>query len=229
MEKLAYLFNRPDDIAALGARLRRETIPALQALGASSLVLTIADCDEAVSAQAPQRFAGPWEQLGGALFLWLDDVDERGALEAELSAAGLELEAFLLTESVPQGCVRDWPQEARRPGVTQFTVHGKPADVDEAEFFRNWSAHTVLSFDLHPLRWSYVRNAVARPLATASTPAPRPLRALVLEHFRAVEDFTDDARYFGDPEVVNEMYRELPGFCDLESMCTGPMSEYWFD
>jgi len=32
----------------------------------------------------------------------------------------------------------------------------------------------------------------------------------------------------GAPEVLEEMYRELPGFADNASTITGPMSEYAF-
>jgi hypothetical protein len=51
---------------------------------------------------------------------------------------------------------------------------------------------------------------------------------IVLEHWAELRDFTEDARYFGTPEVLEEMYRELPGFADNASTTTGPMSEYAF-
>lgn len=78
---------------------------------------------------------------------------------------------------------------------------------------------------LHPLRVAYVRNAVARVL----TPGARDYRIIVLEHWRELRDFTEDARYFGSPEAVEEMYRDLPGFADPASTTTGPVSEYAFD
>lgn len=229
MEKLIYLLTRSDDVEGLGRQLREQTVPELQQEGVQHLVLNLADMDATVSAQAPERIAGPWQTLGAVVSFWVDNVDQREALEPILAQTGCSLEGFLVTESVPQPCERNWPLGEKRPGVTQFTAHGKPAEVSEDDFYRNWSEHTSLSFDLHPLRWSYVRNAVARPLNGAHTTAARPFRALVWEHFKATEDFTDESRYFGKPEVVQQMYQELTGFCDVYSMVTGPMSEYWFE
>jgi len=54
-------------------------------------------------------------------------------------------------------------------------------------------------------------------------------RAIVSEHFRVLEDFTDESRYFGSQEVVEDMFKEINGFCDLELMISIPMSEYYFD
>jgi len=98
--------------------------------------------------------------------------------------------------------------------------------VTEEAFYHNWQqVHSVQSFALHPLRVSYVRNAVARVL----TPGARDYRIIVLEHWQELRDFTEDARYFGSPEAVAEMYRDLPGFADSSSTTTGPASEYAFD
>ena len=225
MEKLVYLLDRANTPGALRTELLRDSLPALQALGARQLVINVADLDEPVAGEAPQRIAGHWQELGAVVSLWLDSVDQHPAIEVVLAKTGCRAAGYLVTESVPQAYRRDWPAGERRPGVTQFTAHGKPADVDEADFFRHWQDHTRLSFDLHPHRWSYVRNAVARSLS----PDNAPYRALVLEHFRTLADFTDEARYFGDPAVVQQMYEELPGFCDVTTMITGPMSEYGFD
>lgn len=225
MEKLVYLLNRSNTPEALRTELLRDSLPALQALGASKLVINVTDLDEQVATEAPQRIAGNWRELGAVVSLWLDSVDDHPAVEAILTKTGCRAAGYLVTESVPQDCQQDWPAGERRPGVTQFTAHGKPADVGEADFFKHWQDHTRLSFDLHPHRWSYVRNAVARALS----PNNAPYRALVLEHFRTLADFTDEARYFGDPAVVQQMYEELPGFCDFTTMITGPMSEYGFD
>ena len=46
---------------------------------------------------------------------------------------------------------------------------------------------------------------------------------------QAVEDFTDDARYFGSQEALMEMIEHMPGFCDLENMFSLAMSEYYFE
>jgi hypothetical protein len=227
MEKLIYLLAREQgaDMDAYRERLLRDVVPALREQGGRRIVVNVADLDDAVRAEAPGRIVGPWEALGGVVHFWLDSVDQRDHLESWLQAVFPAAFGYLVTESVPQPASRDWPEGARRPGLTQFTAHGKSADVSETAFYANWREHSELSFDLHPLRWSYVRNAVARPLQEDGPP----YRAMVLEHFREQRDFTEENRYFGASEIVQEMYAELPGFCDVNTMVTGPMSEYHFE
>lgn len=221
MEKLVYLLYgaplQPQRWQALASELR--------AAGADRLILNRRDAEQwqSVARQNPSRIAGEWGDLDAMLEFWLDCVDDREPLETALRDAGYRLAGYLVTESAVQKA-EEGISAGARPGVTQFTAHAKPGDVSEAEFFRNWQAHSRLSFALHPLRWSYIRNAVARPL-TEGAPA---YRSIVLEHFRTLEDFTDDSRYFGDPAVVQEMFEELAGFCDVASMITGPMAEHGF-
>lgn len=223
MEKLVYLLHRNISVSALSPQLGK-LVPDLQRIGAQRIVINIADMDDAVSTAAPQRIAGEWQNLGAVVSLWVDCVDCHPELEDILSTTGCELAGYLVTESVPQRGEYSGNAGDRRPGVTQFTAHGKPETVSEPYFHKNWREHTELSFKLHPARWSYVRNAVVRAL-TENAPA---YRALVLEHFKTLDDFTDESRYFGDPAVVQQMYEELPGFCDFGSMITGPMGEYAF-
>lgn len=228
MEKLIYLLGREpgDDMDACRDHLLARTVPLLRAHDARHITLNIADLDAPVRRDAPGRIVGPWESLGAVVAFWLESLDSRSPIEAHLAEVTPQLAGYLVTESLPQPCSQSWPEGERRPGIAQFTAHGKPADVSEAAFYQNWQIeHSRLSFALHPLRWSYERNAVARQLCGESSG----YRALVLEHFRELRDFTDPARYFGDPAVVEQMYAELPAFCDVHNMVTGPMSEYRFD
>lgn len=227
MEKLVYLLAREPgaDMPGWRDRLLTDSVPLLRAHHARHITLNVADLDAAVQQVAPDRIAGPWDSLGAVLAFWLDCLDSRAPIETHLASLAPRVSGYLVTESVPQPCIQDWPEGERRPGVTQFTAHGKPADISEADFFHNWQVeHSRLSFTLHPLRWSYERNAVARQLHGE----PSGYRGLVLEHFRELGDFTDPRRYFGNPAVVEQMYAELPGFCDVHNMITGPMSEYRF-
>lgn len=227
MEKLIYLLAREPgvDMTSYRRALFEKTLPLLRSQGARQITLNIADLDEAVRQNAPERIAGPWDTLGAVAEFWLDCLDTRAPIEEHLRTGFSGVAGYLVTESVPQPCVQDWGDSERRPGVTQFTAHAKPAAVSDADFYRHWQVdHSRLSFDLHPLRWSYVRNAVARKLDNG---APD-YRALVLEHFRELRDFIEASRYFGAPEVVAQMYAELAGFCDVHNMVTGPMSEYRF-
>jgi hypothetical protein len=227
MEKLIYLLDRTAgaNTADFTRALIGEVIPRIRAAGGSRIDLHVADLDSAVRAASPGRIGGAWDQFGAAIHCWLDALDQRAPIETAIAAVCPRFAGYLVTESVLQPYTVEWNEGERRPGVTQFTANAKPAAVSEAEFYHNWQVkHSAISFDLHPLRWSYVRNAVARAL----TPDAPPYRAIVLEHFRELRDFTDESRYFGDPQVVQEMYADLPGFYDPDNMFTGPASEYHF-
>lgn len=227
MEKLIYLLgqkpgrNHVDFTQSLIA-----TVPALRAVGARHIDLLVADLNEPVQAASPARISGPWEGLAGVAQFWLDSVDHHTRVEPLLAMVAERLDGYLVTESVVQPYAREWPEGTRRPGVTQFTAHAKPEGVSDEDFYHHWqTVHSAMSFDLHPLRWSYIRHAVARPLTVGAPP----YRAIVSEHFRELHDFTDEGRYFGSPEVVQQMYADLPHFCDHTRMVTGPMSEFNFD
>jgi len=229
MEKLIYLLHRKSDAAPAADFTRgvlQQLIPAMKAAGASQLVFNVADLNEAVRQAAPSRLVGDWDGIAGALHFWLDSVDERFALEPLMAGFASSLSGYLVTESVVQKTPRTWRDGERRPGVTQLAVICKNPAVSEDEFYHNWQqGHSPLSFALHPRRLSYVRNAVARVL----TPGARDYRIIVLEHWAELEDFTDDSRYYGSAEVLEEMFRELPGFADNASTTTGPVSEYAVD
>jgi len=228
LEKFVYILDRPAEksIEDFKTIVLGAVVETLRAQGASQITINIADLGEQVSESAPQRIIGPCENIGAAIEFWHDCLDRRAPIEACFEAVSDKFIGYLVTESVPQACERDWAEGQRRPGVTQFGANGKPPAVSDEDFYHNWQVkHSTHSFELHPLRWSYVRNSVARPL-TKNAPA---YRAIVSEHFRVLEDFTDESRYFGSQEVVEDMFKEINGFCDLELMISIPMSEYYYD
>ncbi len=226
MEKLIYLLEKPasQTIDAFSQTLRGDVIAGLRQAGASNITLNIADLNEQIAEQAPGRLIGPWQAVSAAVAFWHDYADGADEAEACLRDISHKLDGYLVTEAVPQGFQPEWEGGARRPGVTQFGANAKPADVADEDFYRNWQQHSVSSFELHPLRWSYVRNAVLRPL-TAGAPA---YRCIVSEHFRDLEDFCDDVRYFGSEQAVATMIAEVAGFCDFGNMFSLAMSEYFF-
>lgn len=227
MEKSIYFLSKGDDIefSEFSAGLRGPILERLRDSGASQITLNIADLNEQISATSPGRLLGPWQHTSAVVSLWHDCIDRREPIERALIELSSHLDGYLVTESIPQSYVPEWEGGERRPGVTQFGANGKPDHVTDAEFYHNWQVlHSTSSFDLHPLRWSYVRNAVARPL-TEGAPA---YRAIVSEHFRELGDFTDDSRYFGSEQAVQTMLEEVPGFCDFNLMLSLGMSEYYF-
>ena len=227
MEKLIYSLDRPSDVT-IGSFKRSLLGPVLSDLRmhrACDITINVADLNDEIQQTAPGRLMGPWQKISAAVAFWHANLDERGPIEACLEQHSASITGYLVTESLVQPFEPEWAEGERRPGITQFGANGKPDDVSDEAFYHNWQVlHSAQSFDLHPLRWSYVRNAVARPL----TPdAPR-YRAIVSEHFHTLEDFTDDARYFGSDKALAEMIEHMPGFCDLENMFSLGMSEYFF-
>ncbi|KAA1192525.1 hypothetical protein F0M18_07585 [Pseudohalioglobus sediminis] len=228
MEKLIYILKSDAalPVEQFRERLFGNVIDSIRSRGAGQITINVADLNDQIEASAPGRLMGPWQEISAVVSFWLDSLDDRGPIETLLEQESDGLYGYLVTESVPQGFKVEWEGGARRPGVTQFGMNGKPDNVSLEDFYHTWQVlHSEQSFELHPLRWSYVRNAVARPLTAG---APHYL-AIVCEHFHALEDYVEDERYFGSEQAVQTMIGHLPGFCDLGSMVSLAMSEYYFE
>lgn len=226
MEKLIYLLTKQErtSIEAFRSHLLERSLEELRGHGASHITINVADLNDEINANGPGRLIGPWHDLTASIAFWHPYADSCAPITAGLRAISASCAGYLVTESVPQNCETTWEGGTRRPGVTQFGANGKPQSVSEEDFYRNWQLHSLSSFELHPLRWSYVRNAVARPL-TEEAPA---YRCIVFEHFHSLEDFCDDSRYFGSEDAVQTMLEEVAGFCDFNNMVSLGMSEYYF-
>ena len=223
MEKIIYLVWKPEpiDIDRFRDALLGPTAEALVGAGAHRLAVSVADLAREIP--KPPLLLGEGRSLSGSVDVWLDCIDDRGPIEASLRAIAARVDGYLVTESVPQRCAdRDWPDGKRSPGVTHFTWFPKPARLSDEEFFRAWhEVHTPFSFELHPLRWEYVRNAVARAL----TPGAPPIRAIVAERFRTIEDYTDPRRLYGSKEVLKRVMADTDQFADVAHMHSTPLSE----
>jgi hypothetical protein len=207
VEKLDYLvWGTTDDLA-----------PLLDLRGVRGLIV-----QRAVDMPDAPILLGQGPSLGLLVQVWLSSYDHRGPVEEVLRQAG-PVDGYLVTESEPQPLTdRDWPDGTQSPGVSHVTWFPKPARLTEADFLRGWhEVHTPHSGALHPLRWSYVRDTVVRTL----TPDSPPVRAVVVERFRAVRDYADPKRLFGSAEAFEQNLRDLPGYADLDDISSRPMSE----
>jgi hypothetical protein len=224
MEKLVYLtWRKPElDGATFGRRLLDDVAPRLLEAGAVRLELQLSDLLDRIP--KPMLLMGEGATLSAAVALWLDSYDARGPLEDVLRRDAARLDGYLVTESVPQRCAdRDWPDGARSPGVSHFTWFEKPAALPDEAFFQAWhEVHTPFSFELHPRRWSYVRNSVSRTL-TAGSP---PVRAIVVERFRELADYTDPKRLFGSKEALARSGAEVTHYADPKKLHSVPLSEF---
>ncbi len=224
MEKIDYLVWRRDGITVEEHRdqLLDEAGPAILTAGPAEVTVHTADTDEQVP--RPTLLMGRGADLAAAVTVWLDSIDDRRPITAALDAVSDHVDAYLVTESVPQRRTdRDWPDGAPSPGVTHFTCFPKPERLTDAEFYRGWhEVHSPASFRLHPRRWEYVRDAVVRPLTDGSPP----LGAIVLERFRTVDDYSDPAKLYGPPETMEETMRDLPLYADVETITSRPLFEH---
>jgi len=197
-------------------------VPAVKAKGASNLALLLPDLSEDIKQANAGRILGDFDQIAAVFEYWLPCVDEAPGIEALLRESADTCWSYLVTESNLQACPFDVADGERVPGITQWGVNDKPENVGLADFYREWGVHSQMSFDLHPTRTSYIRNAVARALNSDS---PKYL-GIVLERFPELDHFVDDSVYFGDPEVVQAMFEHLPGFFEFSTAISGGMSEF---
>jgi hypothetical protein len=203
VEKLDYLVWQPCDARLL-----------LELPGVRGLTVQLA----ADLAKAP-LVLGRGAALHALVQVWLSSYDDRQLVEDALGPA----DGYLVTESEPQSLdARTWADGEQSPGISHVTWFPKPERLTEGEFLHGWhEVHTPHSGALHPRRWTYTRDTVVRTL----TPGSAPVRAIVVERFREVEDYTDPKRLFGGKEAFEQNMRDLPGYADLDDISSRPMHE----
>lgn len=228
VEKLIYILEGGSvPLEERRARLTEAVVAAARDAGASQIVLLIPDLTDEIGERGPARIQGEFERIAAVFECWLPRLDDRGPIEEALREGSGDAGqwGYLVTESTVQACPHTPADGERVPGVTQFAINDKPAHVDLEGFYRAWQeAHSPRTFALHPLRESYIRNAVARRLTAE---APQYL-AIVYERFPSMDVFTDDARYAGDRTAIREVFRNLPSFWEPSTAIVGALSEYRF-
>ena len=218
MEKLDVLLWGDAD----RARLLSDVAPRLLALpGVRGVTVQIGDTQDDVP--RPSILLGSGAGLGALVQLWVASYDGHRDVTAVLAPAAERLDAYLVSESEPQPIEdRDWPNGEQSPGISHVTWFPKPERLSEEDFLHGWhEVHTPHSAALHPRRWTYVRDTVVRAL----TPGSPPLRAIVVERFRELVDYTDPARLFGGEEAFAQNMQDLPGYADLDDISSRPMHE----
>lgn len=223
MEKLIFvLCGAKDAVEGRVDRIAESAIPAARGVGGERMAILVPDHAEEIRAKCAARIGGDFEKLSAVFECWLPTLDDRKAIEDALAPAAEALWGYLVTESTLAPCPHAVADGERVPGITQWGINDKPSDVSLDDFYREWAVHSKLSFDLHPFRDSYVRNAIVRRI----TPDAPNYLGIVLERFPSLDHFTDESLYFGDPAVVREMFAHVPSFYDFESAITGGLSEF---
>ena len=228
MKKLIYVLEGGNvPLTERRAQLAEAVVPTARDVGASQLALLIPDLTDEILERNAARIQPGFERVAAAFECWLPSLDDRAPIEEALraSSGGAGLWGYLVTESTVASlsalagrggarsrgdAVRDERQAGPRRASMTSTASGR--------------CNRKLSFALHPLRESYIRNAVARRL-TAEAPL---YLAIVYERFPSMDVFTDDARYAGDRAVVKEVFDHLPTFWEPSTAIVGALSEYRF-
>jgi len=226
LEKLIYLSWRSSVPEAQRLeRIARPLVDVARECDASAISVLVPDRTEPIRERSPARLSSDFDSASMLFQCWLPSLDRREPIEAALAKESDAIWGYLVTESNVQPETRAVAEGERLPGITQITLHEKPEGVADEDFYREWQeVHSRLSFDLHPTRESYERNAVARRL----TPDAPDHRAIVLERFPTLEDFGDESRYFGDAKVARAVFAHVPTFYRFDTAITGGMGEYRF-
>ena len=225
MEKLIYILaDEKSDVNSRVDRVSATAIEAARKVGGERIAILVPDEAEEIRARCAGRIAGDFGRLSSVFECWIPTIDDRGAIEEVLAPQAGELWGYLVTESTMVACphAATVREGERVPGITQWGINDKPANVDLDSFYREWAVHSEISFDLHPFRDSYIRNAIARKLTSAT---PHYL-GIVLERFPSLDVFVDESKYFGDPAVTKKMIEHVPTFYDFATAITGGLSEY---
>ncbi|HQW26357.1 MAG TPA: hypothetical protein PLV75_10370 [Saprospiraceae bacterium] len=128
--------------------------------------------------------------------------------------------AYQVTEALPVGHTKDWPDGHPTPGACLVTLFSKKKNIDHPTFIDRWhNSHTPLSLRYHPL-WNYNRNVVDEYL-TINDAA---FHGIVEEQVREKRDLLNPFRFFGNPLIIVprmiHVYLDTKSFIDYPTMET---------
>ena len=233
MEKVIYLIWRDPAVAAqdFAAGLHDALAPALDAAGARSLKLNVADAQVARAVGLKQVLLKP--QPEALVQVWLDSAIAalREAVDQAVAARGARCAAYLVTESQPVVNRKHPPRDGERTfGFAQVALLRKPAKLAYADWLEVWhNSHTTVAIETQST-FEYIQNVVIRPL-TSDAPA---IDAIVEECFPP-EAMTDYKAFFDAPgdeakfkANLNRMLQSVSRFVEPGSLDVIPTSQYCF-
>lgn len=201
------LHGGPEDRAARRQSLIDSVSPELLALGASRLIVTVAD--EAADVPGPNPFVTSGLPVA-LVSVWLDG--DAGACVACVQRAGFTVAAYEVDESVPttygdneHAPPRDWPDGVRSRGVTAVSLIEKHPGLTEEEWLRRWFGRmSPVSGRIQP-RTRYVRNRVVRAV-TADAP---PWAAIVEECWPSPAHVSNPFLFYGATNPLTLVWNSL--------------------
>ncbi len=224
--------DRPRD------ELRRTLLDACapRILEGGALRLSLCIADEHAAVRSPSPFPLFGRRISGLLNVWSEAGAPVDPLLAPLRAAGFEVHAYDVEESVytdygdnAHAKPRDWPDGQRSPGITAVTLMRRPRRLDPDEWVRRWHGRmSPVSERIQP-RTRYVRNRVRAPLA----PGAPPFAGIVEEAWPSARHVSNPFLFYGARNtrelVVNAaaIVAAVCSFLTLWRVETVMMSEYF--
>jgi hypothetical protein len=229
MEKLVYILWKPagSSESEFAQTLRLETAAQLGELGAKRLALNIVD--EEVAHTKNVRMTNFDPPMAAMASFWLDDAEERAALEAELVGVCSQLAGYLVVESVPLVNTTHRTEPCQRtPGINVVACIERPASMDHDEWLGHWFGHHKVVALETQCTYAYVRNVVVRHLTDNA-----PDWAGIVEEGFPAEAVTDPMVWYctdGDQKKLKEnlgrMMESVNAFLEIDRVESHPMSEY---
>jgi len=194
MEKLVYAFWRGDaSAAAVRSRFIGELKPALTAVGAERLQISIADFDDMGGTLVNFTLAATRPPPDGIVCFWLSSAYRRAPAEALLRQCFPRIAGYAVGESsILPDAGRAADIDARTPGFSQISFLQVPPRLDPREWRRVWfNDHTVIGIETQA-NFRYVQNVVT----TVLTPNAPPYAGIVEESF-PLEAMRDSQAFYG--------------------------------
>lgn len=128
--------------------------------------------------------------------------------------------SYRVTEAIPVGYSKNWPDGVVSPGVCLLTLFRRKKGLDRQMFLDRWhNSHTPLSLRIHPL-WDYNRNVVEEELI----PGSQDFEGIVEEQVKTEKELLNPFKFFGPfPKIFARMllvYTDTKSFIDYPSMET---------
>lgn len=231
MEKVIYLLWRDTQTSpeTFARRLRSELAEQLQALGAQSLQLNLADADVESAAGLRQENNRPLPDA--SLSMWLDSANgpSRRPFDKLIVEATARMAAYLVCESVAIRNTRFLPTPGERThGFAQLALLTRPPRLTPEAWLDIWrNHHTPVAIDTQD-NFQYVQNLVVLALTHG---APR-IDAIVEECFPPAA-MTDPQAFFDAVGDEAKFQRNLAAmmdscnlFIDFDKIDVLPTSQY---
>ena len=199
MDKLIYILWGPEQQSKTERQeaLRQRVSPKLLEAGARKLTLYIVDQDSDVKSSAPFH---PGERMCAEVALWLDQVDQRGASEDILRAAGFRFAGYLVEETIyteyggnRHSGPRNWPDGQRSPGLVAVTLMERPKRLSREEWIKRWHGRQSPVSEAMQPRSRYIRNVVVK----AVTPDAPSYEGIVEEAWPSARHITNPFIFYG--------------------------------